>query len=74
MRFGVTIPNKWGIADPRRVLAMGPLAEALGYDRWVMDHLLNGGYIRERLDDRPYYHPLAVASAPGDGQRPSLAP
>ena len=32
MRFGVTIPNNWGIADPRQVLAMGPLAEALGYD------------------------------------------
>jgi probable F420-dependent oxidoreductase len=63
LRFGVTIPNNWGIADPRQVLAMGPLAEALGYDSvWVMDHLLNSGYIRERLDDRPYYHPLATLS------------
>src|SRR5439155_560460 len=34
-----------------------------GYvSRWVMDHLLNSGYIRERLDDRPYYHPLATLS------------
>ena len=66
MRFGVTIPNNWGIADPRQVLAMGPLAESLGYDSvWVMDHLLNSGYIRERLDDRPYYHPLAHAVVPG---------
>src|SRR5712691_2774168 len=63
LRFGVTIPNNWGIADPRQVLAMGPLAEALGYDSiWVMDHLLNSGYIRERLDDKPYYHPLATLS------------
>lgn len=63
MRFGVTIPNNWGIADPRQVLALGPLAESLGYDSvWVMDHLLNNGYIRERLDDRPYYHPLATLS------------
>lgn len=63
MRFGVTIPNNWGIADPLQVLAMGPLAEALGYDSvWVMDHLLNSGYIRERLDDKPYYHPLATLS------------
>jgi probable F420-dependent oxidoreductase len=63
MRFGVTIPNNWGIADPRQVLAMGPLAESLGYDSvWVMDHLLNSGYIRERLDDRPYYHPMATLS------------
>lgn len=29
-RFGVTIPDNWGIADPLQVLAMGPLAEALG--------------------------------------------
>jgi probable F420-dependent oxidoreductase len=63
MHIGVTIPNNWGIADPRQVLAMGPLAEALGYDSvWVMDHLLNSGYIRERLDDKPYYHPLATLS------------
>ena len=63
MRFGVTIPNNWGIADPGQALAMGPFAEALGYDSiWVMDHLLNSGYIRERLDDRPYYHPLATLS------------
>jgi probable F420-dependent oxidoreductase len=63
MKIGVTIPNNWGIKDPRHVLAMGPLAEALGYDSvWVMDHLLNSGYIRERLDDKPYYHPLATLS------------
>jgi probable F420-dependent oxidoreductase len=63
MHIGVTIPNNWGLPDPAQVLAMGPLAEALGYDSvWVMDHLLNCGYIRERLDDRPYYHPLATLS------------
>ena len=63
MQFGVTIPNNWGLADPQHVLAMGPHAEELGYDSiWVMDHLFNAGYIRERLDDKPYYHPLAVLS------------
>ena len=63
MQFGVTIPNNWGIDDPRQVLAMGPLAEALGYDSvWVMDHVLNTGYIRERLGGKPYYHPLATLS------------
>lgn len=63
MQFGVTIPNNWGVADPQQVLALGPLAETLGYDSvWVMDHLLNTGYIRERLDDKPYYHPLATLS------------
>lgn len=63
MQFGVTIPNNWGIADPQQVLALGPLAEELGYDSvWVMDHLFNTGYIRERLEDKPYYHPLATLS------------
>jgi hypothetical protein len=32
MKFGVTIPNNWGLDDPQQVLAMGPVAEALGYD------------------------------------------
>jgi probable F420-dependent oxidoreductase len=63
MKFGVTIPNNWGIDDPAQVLAFGPLAEEMGFDSvWVMDHLFNNGYIRERLDDKPYYHPLATLS------------
>ena len=62
-QFGVTVPNNWGVADPQDVLRMGPEAEGLGYDSiWVMDHLFNTGYIRERLDDRPYYHPMAMLS------------
>jgi probable F420-dependent oxidoreductase len=45
------------------VVSFGPLAEDLGYDSvWVMDHLFNNGYIRERLDDKPYYHPMATLS------------
>ena len=61
MKFGVTIPNNWGIDDPQQVLAFGPLAEELGYDSvWVMDHLFNTGYIQERLQDKPYYHPLGT--------------
>ena len=63
MEFGVTIPNNWGIEDASAVIAFGPLAEELGYDSvWVMDHLFNNGYIRERLDDKPYYHPMATLS------------
>ena len=27
MKFGVTIPNNWGIEDPQHVLALGPVAE-----------------------------------------------
>ena len=63
MKIGVTIPNNWGIEDVRQVLAFGPLAEQLGFDSvWVMDHLFNNGYIGERLNDKPYYHPLATLS------------
>ncbi len=63
MKFGITIPNNWGIDDVKQVLAFGPLAEELGHDSiWVMDHLFNTGYIRQRLDDQPYYHPLATLS------------
>ncbi|MEE8302755.1 MAG: LLM class F420-dependent oxidoreductase [Candidatus Tectomicrobia bacterium] len=63
MKFGVTIPNNWGIDDPQQVLALGPIAEDLGYDSiWVMDHLFNAGHIRQRLGDKPYYHPLAMLS------------
>ena len=62
-QIGITIPNNWGVADPRQVLALGPEAESMGYDSiWVMDHLFNTGYIRERLEDRPYYHPMAMLS------------
>ncbi len=62
-QFGVTIPNNWGVEDPRQVLELGPEAERMGYDSiWVMDHLFNAGYIRERLEDRPYYHPMAMLS------------
>ena len=63
MKFGVTIPNNWGVDDPQQVLALGPIAEEMGYDSlWVMDHLFNTGYIRERLEDKPYYHPMATLS------------
>ena len=62
-QIGVTIPNNWGVADPQQVLALGPEAEQMGYDSiWVMDHLFNTGYIRERLEGRPYYHPMAMLS------------
>jgi probable F420-dependent oxidoreductase len=63
VKFGVTIPNNWGVEDPQQVLEFGPLAESLGYDSvWVMDHLFNTGYIKERLEDKPYYHPMATLS------------
>lgn len=63
MKVGVTIPNHWGVEQPQRVVALGEQAEELGYDSiWTADHLFNAGYIRTRLEDRPYYHPLATLS------------
>ena len=63
MKVGVTLPNNWGVVDPHQVLALGPLAERLGFDSvWTMDHLLNIATVRDRLGDRPYYHPLAILS------------
>ena len=63
MKIGVTIPNNWGIQDPQQVLEFGPLAETLRFDSvWVMDHLFNTGYIRERLGNTPYYHPMSTLS------------
>ena len=63
MKFGVSIPNHWGVEDPQQMLAVGPLAEELGYASvWVQDHLFNVGTLKERLDDKPYYHPLPILS------------
>jgi probable F420-dependent oxidoreductase len=63
MKFGITIPNNWGVEDVRQVISLGQLAEELGYDSiWTMDHLFNIGFVRDRLDNKPYYHPLGVLS------------
>ena len=63
MKIGVTLPNNWGVVDPHAMLLLGPLAEQLTFDSvWTMDHLLNIATVRERLEDRPYYHPLSVLS------------
>jgi probable F420-dependent oxidoreductase len=64
MKLGVTIPNHWGVADVHQVLELAVEAETLGFDSiWTMDHLLNVGRVRERLEDRPYWHPMGVLSA-----------
>ncbi len=63
MKFGITIPNNWGVEDPQQVLDLGPRAEELGFDSlWVMDHLFNVAHVRSRIYDKPYYHPMSVLS------------
>jgi probable F420-dependent oxidoreductase len=63
MKIGITVPNNWGVEDVREVVALGQQAEQLGFDSiWTMDHLLNIGFVRDRLDNRPYFHPLGILS------------
>ena len=61
MKFGYITPQNWGIEDPQDVVSLAVRAEKLGYDSvWVNHHILNVGYIYDRLEDRPYYDALTV--------------
>lgn len=61
MRFGFVLPNNWGIADPVAVADVGVEAEQLGLDSvWVNHHIVNAGYIAERLGNTPYHDALTV--------------
>ncbi len=61
MKFGFVLPNNWGLPDPGPVIDLAVEAEELGLDSvWVNHHVINIGYIADRLDDRPYYDALAI--------------
>jgi probable F420-dependent oxidoreductase len=61
MRYGFVVPNNFGVADPHEVARLGVRAEALGFDSvWVNHHVLNVGYVRDRLGDRPYHDALVL--------------
>ncbi len=61
MKFGFVIPQNWGLENPQDIVDIGVRAEELGYDSvWVNHHILNVGYIRDRLEDRPYYDALTA--------------
>src|SRR5579864_2284671 len=63
MKIGITVPNNWGVDNVHDVVALGQQAEQLGFDSiWTMDHLFNIGFVRDRLDDKPYFHPLGILS------------
>ncbi len=63
MKFGFVLPNNWGLPDPSVIVDLGVEAEERGLDSvWVNHHVINIGYIAERLDDRPYYDALTVLS------------
>ena len=61
MRFGFAIPNNWGFDHPQDVIDIGVRAEQMGYDSvWVSHHVLNAGYVLDRLGGRPYYDALTI--------------
>ena len=61
MRFGFVVPNNFGVPDPAEVVRLGVLAESLGFDSvWVNHHVLNVGYVRDRLGDAPYHDALVT--------------
>lgn len=61
MRFGVTLTNNWGVEDVAGLVALGPFLESLGYHSvWVNHHVLNIGYVHDRLGGKPYHDALTV--------------
>lgn len=64
MKLGFVLPNNWGLPNPADVIALAVEAEERGVDSvWVNHHILNIGYIADRLDDRPYYDALTMLTA-----------
>ena len=61
MKFGFIIPHNFGLDDPNDVLNIGKRAEEFGFDSvWVNHHILNVGYIFDRLGSKPYYDAITV--------------
>ncbi len=59
MRFGFVVPNNLGVTDFNALIELAQQAEELGFDSvWVNHHVLNVGYVLERIGDRPYQDPL----------------
>lgn len=61
MKLGFVLPNNWGLEDSSTVVELGVAAEERGFDSvWVNHHVINVGYIADRLGDRPYHDALTV--------------
>ncbi len=61
MKLGFVLPNNWGLPDPVVLGDLAVEAEERGLDSvWVNHHVLNVGYIEQRLDTRPYHDALTV--------------
>jgi len=63
MKFGFVLPNNFGVSDPRVIIDLAVECEDLGLDSvWVNHHVLNEGYIHDRLGDKPYHDALVMLS------------
>jgi probable F420-dependent oxidoreductase len=61
MKLGFVLPNNWGIDDAGAVADLAVRAEEAGLDSvWVNHHVINIGYIADRLGDRPYHDALTM--------------
>jgi probable F420-dependent oxidoreductase len=64
MKIGISVPNNWGVEEAPRLIDVAVRAEERGFASvWTSEHLINLAYVRARIGERPYYHPLAILSA-----------
>jgi probable F420-dependent oxidoreductase len=63
MKFGVCLPNNWGVEDVQALFLLAVRAEELGFDSvWVSEHVFNVSYVYDRIGGNPYYEPLTILS------------
>lgn len=63
MKFGVCLPNNWGVEDVQAIFLLAVRAEELGFDSvWVSEHIFNVSYVYDRIGGKPYYEPLTILS------------
>jgi alkanesulfonate monooxygenase SsuD/methylene tetrahydromethanopterin reductase-like flavin-dependent oxidoreductase (luciferase family) len=64
MKFGVCLPNNWGVEDVESIFLLAIRAEELGFDSvWVSEHIFNVSYVYDRIGSKPYYEPLTILSS-----------
>ena len=63
MKFGICLPDSWGVEDVHSIFRLATSAEELGFDSlWVSEHVFNVSYVYDRIGNRPYYEPLTILS------------